>query len=201
MEKLSDYLLTTDPLESFRLWYEKACQDELNPEAFTLATASKEGVPSARILLLKGFRAGNYFRFFTHSTSQKGSELKENPWASMVFYWVKGERQVRINGEVLPLERSETQKYFSSRAHESQVASFISEQSEAIESREKLEEKFSNALKKFPEGQVPFPENWKGYELKASTMEFFVYGKHRLNDRFLYQKNTAGTWDIKRLQP
>jgi pyridoxamine 5'-phosphate oxidase len=201
MEKLEPYDLTPDPVESFARWFGLAQKNDFNPEAFSLATATLDGVPSSRILLLKGHGPGPQFRFFTHSTSQKGHDLQENPRACMVFYWGKSERQVRIYGAVKKLGRDETAKYFSSRAHMSQLASFISDQSEPIESRESLESKFDRAFENHKEGQVPLPENWQGYELEAKSFEFFVYGEHRLNDRFLYALQKDKTWSITRLQP
>lgn len=201
MEKLTDYLLSFDPAESFQAWLKEAKKQDLNPEAFTLATASSDGTPSARVLLLKGHGPNATYRFFTHSSSPKGRDLKENPKGCMVFYWVKSERQVRISGVVKPLSREETYRYFSSRAHKSQLASYISDQSQVIESRKLLEKRFQKALEKYPEGEVPLPIHWQGYELVADEMEFFVYGEYRLNDRFLYSKNSKGLWEIMRLQP
>lgn len=201
MENLTPYLLTSNPIDSFEKWYELAAEKDLSHDAFTLATATPDGDPSARILLLKGLGPGAQYRFYTHSSSQKGHELEQNPRACMVFYWVKSERQVRINGIVKKLSRAQTADYFSSRAHQSQLASFVSDQSQEIESRERLEEKFNSALEKYNESEVPLPEHWQGYELVAHSYEFFVYGEHRLNDRFLYMKDKDGSWSISRLQP
>lgn len=201
MESLSSYFLSSDPVESFQKWFEAAAKKDSSTDAFTLATASPEGVPSARVLLLKGYGPGAQYRFYTHSNSQKGHELEQNPRACMVFYWVKSEKQVRINGVVKKLSRKQTAEYFHSRAHESQVASFVSDQSQKIQSREELEQKFHSALEKFKGARVPLPENWQGYELEAHSFEFFVYGKHRLNDRFLYTKKSDGAWGVSRLQP
>lgn len=201
MENLSSYSLTPDPIDSFENWFRIAKENDLSPDAFTLATATRDAQPSARVLLLKGRGPGAQYRFFSHSNSQKGSDLEANPKACMVFYWLKSKRQVRINGNVKRLGREETAEYFFSRPYESQVASFVSDQSQTILSRAELEKKFHRALEKYNESKVPLPKHWQGYELEAQSFEFFVYGEHRLNDRFLYTKEKSGSWSISRLQP
>lgn len=201
LDRLEDYSLTQNPFESFTLWYQAARQVEENPEAMTLATSSKAGIPSARIVLFKGL-IENQFALYGHSCSQKGQELEENPRASLVFYWHKGGRQVRVSGVIHKMPREQVESYFQKRALESQVASAISKQSEAISSRQELEQRFEQALTKARStGRVDLPETWNGYLLRPTQFEFFLYREHRLNDRFLFEQDTPAGWSIKRLQP
>lgn len=202
MEELKNYQLTLDPLESFELWFAKAATCEENPTAFTLATIDqKTGGPTARILLYKGLDPNHGFKFYSHSHSQKGSDLEVNPQAAMVFYWHNSERQVRVTGTVSKMSIEQTREYFYSRDRNSQLASYISDQSQPIESREALEKLFQQAQEKFKDReQVDLPPHWSGYFLSPQYFEFFVYGAHRLNDRFAYHLE-QGVWKINRLQP
>lgn len=199
MEDISNYGLTINPIQSFKEWYESAKKVEENADAMTLATSSKNGTPSARMLLFKGMiRDG--FTLYTNYSSQKAKDILENPKASIVFYWHKSERQVRISGIIEKLSEEESQSYFHSRSRESQIASFISNQSEQIESKEALLEKFKKKQKQLQNQEVPYPKNWGGFLLKPQKIEFFIYGEHRLNDRILFSY-INGLWTYKRLQP
>ena len=200
-EDLKAYSLTADPLESFLSWHESALKIEENANAMALATAAKSGVPSVRMVLFKGC-LGEKFSLYGHNDSQKGLELEENPYASLVFYWHRSLRQVRITGAVEKMTKQQTLNYFSSRALESQVASSVSKQSQPIANRETLESNFQNALKLAKEtGSIAMPENWQGYYLVPQEIEFFIYRDFRLNDRFLFKKNSEARWDWQRLQP
>lgn len=202
MNELKRYELSANPFETFETWFKKAETKEENPTAFTLATADEHGVPSARILLYKGHDRAQGFKFYTHSSSPKGRDLSANPQASMVFYWPCSEKQVRISGEVHKLSQAESEAYFYSRDRESQIASWLSNQSHPIASRDELEKLFEEAKMKFSQKEkVDFPLNWSGYYLSPKNFEFFVYGAHRLNDRFLYELSASDDWEITRLQP
>lgn len=201
MEELINYDLNIDPILSFEKWFSKAMSLEENPTAFTLATADRQGNPSARILLYKGHDPVKGFKFYGHTHSAKGQDLASNPKAAMVFYWHHSERQVRIKGSVVPMSLEETAEYFYSRDRESQIASFISDQSRPIGSRAELENLFEDARVKFSnQSQVDIPPHWSGYYLKPENFEFFVYGAHRLNDRFSFSLEN-GLWLVTRLQP
>lgn len=202
MEDLKKYNLTPDPFENFESWFEKAAQLEQNPTAFTLATVDPiTHHPSARILLYKGLDPDRGLKFYSHSHSQKGLQLEHHPHVSMVFYWHVSERQVRINGTVQKMSLEQTRDYFLSRDRNSQLASYISDQSAPIESREALEEKFEQAKEKFKKrDQVDLPPHWSGYFVQPNYFEFFVYGDYRLNDRFAFNLE-GGQWKICRLQP
>lgn len=202
MNELNRYELAADPYQSFETWFSQAEKTEENPTAFTLATADKEGKPSARTLLYKGHQKDQGFKFYTHASSPKGKDLAVNPRASMVFYWHHCQRQVRLFGDVHKMTQEESQAYFYSRDKESQMASLLSRQSHPIESREELEKLFeATKLKYQGQDKVDFPANWSGYYLRPQSFEFFVYGAHRLNDRFLYEHKAKSGWVVTRLQP
>lgn len=199
-DDLKAYSLTSDPVESFLKWHESALKIEENANAMALATAARSGIPSVRMVLFKGC-VGEKFSLYGHNDSQKGHELEENPNASLVFYWHRSLRQVRVTGPVEKMTKEQTLQYFSSRALESQVASSVSKQSQPIANRETLESHFHNALKLAKEkGHVEMPENWQGYYLIPQEIEFFLYRDFRLNDRFLFKKKSSA-WDWQRLQP
>jgi pyridoxamine 5'-phosphate oxidase len=169
------------------------------PNAMTLATATPEGLPSARIVLLKGFDERG-FTFFSNYDSRKGRELAENPTAALVFFWVQLERQVRIEGQVERVTDQESDAYHASRPRGSQLGAWTSWQSEVIAGREVLEERLHEFTERFGEGPVPRPPHWGGYRLVPEVIEFWQSRPNRLHDRLRYRK-TAGGWIIERLSP
>ena len=192
--------LVESPVEMFRIWFEQV--EGIHPfesTAMTLSTTSKDGKPSSRVVLLKGYDE-NGFVFYTNYESRKGREIEENPYGSLNFYWPSQERQVRINGKLRKVSRSKTEKYFHSRPLRSQIAALTSNQSGVIEPRGALKKKFDELEKEFEGKDVPLPENWGGYRLEYRSVEFWQGRRDRMHDRFVYIKN--GTiWQIERLAP
>jgi len=164
-----------------------------------LATASKAGIPSARVVLLKGFDTSG-FVFYTNYQSQKGKELEENPVAALVFHWNTLERQVRITGGVSKITREETESYFRSRPRESQISALVSPQSHPLETKEIIKAKARSVEIEYNGKDIPFPENWGGYRLRPNSIEFWQGGAHRLHDRIRYQLTSSG-WGKTRLAP
>ena len=164
----------------------------------TLATATTDGVPSARIVLLKTFDSRG-FVFFTNYESRKGSELRHNPRAALVFHWPKLERQVRIEGRVEQTSRDESQAYFDTRPRGSRIAAWASAQSERIESREALEQSAREIEERFGADAIPVPPFWGGYRVVPSRIEFWMGRANRLHDRFVYERD--GAWKQSRLAP
>ena len=190
-----------NPFKQFANWYADAEAAGLKlPNAMTLATANKEGVPSARVVLLKGFDEQG-FVFFTNYESQKGRELGENPNAALVFYWTELDRQVRITGSVTRVTREESESYFRTRPVDSQLGAWASNQSQVISSREVLEEKMRELMSRYEGGSVPLPPYWGGYRLAPVTIEFWQNRPGRLHDRLRYRLQPNGEWLIERLSP
>lgn len=201
MENLQDYSLGKDPRQNFSNWYQKARGVEQNAEAMTLTTVDKDSLrPAARTVLFKGLSQDNEIIFYSNYGSAKAKELEENPEACLVFYWHVSKKQVRINGKVKKMSASESEKYFHSRDRASQLASFISAQSSPIEDKNALLKKLHEAEDKFRGTEIPLPAHWGGFLVEPYEFEFFLYGDHRLNDRFLYKKE-AEEWSVTRLQP
>jgi pyridoxamine 5'-phosphate oxidase len=165
----------------------------------TLATATKDGRPSARIVLLKSF-SDLGFVFFTNYLSRKAKELSENPRASLLFYWPQLWRQVRIEGDVEKISAADSESYFESRPLGSKLGAWASHQSEVVENRETLEARFGELEKRFGE-EVPRPEYWGGYRLKPNSIEFWQGRDNRLHDRLRYRLQEDGAWLIERLAP
>ena len=192
--------LVESPVEMFRIWFEQV--EGIHPfesTAMTLSTTSKDGKPSSRVVLLKGYDE-NGFVFYTNYESRKGREIEENPYGSLNFYWPSQERQVRINGKLRKVSRSKSEKYFHSRPLRSQIAALASNQSGVIKDRDTLKKKFDELEKEFEGKDVPLPENWGGYRLEHRSVEFWQGRRDRMHDRFVYIKN--GTiWQIERLAP
>ena len=192
--------LVESPVEMFRIWFEQV--EGIHPfesTAMTLSTTNKDGKPSSRVVLLKGYDE-NGFVFYTNYESRKGREIEENPYGSLNFYWPSQERQVRINGKLRKVSRSKTEKYFHSRPLRSQIAALASNQSGVIENRGALKKKFDELEKEFEGKDLPLPENWGGYRLEHRSVEFWQGRRDRMHDRFVYIKN--GTiWQIERLAP
>jgi pyridoxamine 5'-phosphate oxidase len=199
-EELSETAVKDDPIEQFEVWFEYALSADLtDANAMTLSTATKDGVPSSRIVLVKGFDELG-FRFYTNYKSRKAKELEENPHAALCFYWAPLERQVRIEGKVSRLSRDESVAYFKKRPRLSQLGAWASEQSSEVASRENLIAKFKEMEKRFEGQDVPTPDFWGGYILKPAKIEFWQGRKGRMHDRICYKKK-AGSWTKSRLAP
>nr|ACO11167.1 Pyridoxine-5-phosphate oxidase [Caligus rogercresseyi] len=196
-------LISTDPYKQFKEWFEDVRKklEFPEPNAMCLATATPQGRPSNRIVLLKKFGPEIGFQFFTNCESRKGKELEENPYASAVFYWETLHRCVRIEGPVKRVAEEEASDYFQSRPLGSQIAATISRQSEVVPSRDYLKDKYEDLEKKV-EGAValPKPEFWGGYAIDPEVFEFWQGQSNRLHDRIVFQKN-GDLWDVARLAP
>lgn len=190
-----------DPLHQFRIWYNDAVEAGLDlPNAMTLATADRHGVPSARMVLLKE-ADDRGFVFYTNVASHKGHELAANPHAGLVFYWNPLDRQVRVSGTVETVPQQQAEQYFHSRPFESQVAAAASNQSLQVPGRDMLEAHFEELRERFAaEGRVPMPPDWGGYRVLPDQVEFWQGGLHRLHDRLLYRRE-GERWEITRLAP
>ncbi len=187
---------------TFDAWFAQAvaAPDVYEPNAMTLATASKAGRPSARMVLFKGVDAHG-FRFYTNYASRKGQELAANPWAALVFWWGPLARQVRVEGSVEKLSAAESDGYYQSRPLGSQLSAWASAQSTAIPSRQTLEERLRELEARYAEHEPPRPPNWGGYRLVPESIEFWQGGEHRLHDRLCYRRQANGEWAIERLAP
>lgn len=189
-----------DPFTQFRLWLDQAIQAGIRePTAMTLATCTHEGLPSARIVLLKGFDEHG-FTFFTNYESRKGREMAANPHAALVFFWPELERQVRIEGTIERVTDTESDEYHASRPRGSQLGAWTSWQSEVIATREVLEERLKEFMSQFGDGPVPRPPHWGGYRLVPKVIEFWQGRPSRLHDRLRYRVGEQG-WVIERLSP
>jgi len=190
-----------NPLKLFRRWFDEAIASGSRlPDATTLATATKEGKPSARMVLLKQADEQG-FVFYTNYNSRKARELDENPYAALVCYWVQLDRQVRVEGSVERVSAQESDEYFRTRPRESQLGAITSPQSEVIESREFLEQRVRDFEAMYRDRSVARPAHWGGYRLKPQMIEFWQNRPGRLHDRILYERQADGTWTIKRLAP
>ena len=193
--------VSQDPFEQFENWFAAAIAAKLDlPDAMTLATATSEGIPSARMVVLRGFDTKG-FCFYTDYGSQKGRELAENPNAALVFYWRELDRQVRSSGVVEKMSAEESDAYFGSRPVESQLAVQAERQSLIITGREHLIDRFQAARETYSPDTVPRPSHWGGYRLVPSLFEFWQGCPNRLHDRLCYTRQTDGTWEIRRLSP
>ncbi len=190
-----------NPFRQFQRWFGEAeAEIPILPNAMTLATATPDGVPSARVVLLKSFDEEG-FVFYTNYESQKGTEMDENPVAALVFYWAEFARQVRISGRVTRTSREESEAYFNTRPKDSQLGALASRQSEVISSREVLEAKMAELVKEHKDKPVRLPLFWGGYRLAPETIEFWQSRPSRLHDRLRYTKQEDGRWRIERLSP
>lgn len=190
-----------DMYEQFDAWFAQAVSSGLRePNAMTLATATLDGIPSARIVLLKGVDPTG-FTFYTNYASAKGRELAANPHAALVFYWNELERQVRMQGTVEKVSREETVSYFAVRPVKSQLGATVSPQSEVIPSRKWLEDRMLAAEAMYAAAAPECPEVWGGYRLRPHTVEFWQGRRSRLHDRILYRSQADGRWSRVRLAP
>ena len=191
--------LAADPIEQFAAWWERAEAEVPLPDAICLATADGDGVPDARMVLLKGFDADG-FRFHTNYESEKGRQLSATGLAAIVAYWRELDRQVRIRGPVERLSAEESDAYFLTRPPERRVGAWASPQSRALTSRDELDERVREVEERFAGGEIPRPEHWGGFILHPLEIEFWQGQVGRLHDRFLYTREDEG-WRIERLGP
>ena len=188
------------PLQQLAAWLEDARAAALTqPDAMTLATASADGAPSARLVLLRGLDDRGAV-FYTNAESRKGRELLENPRAALVFHWEPLGRQVRLEGHVERVDDEESDAYFASRPLPSRLGAWASDQSRPIESREALMASYAEAAARFGDGPVPRPPHWYGFRVVPDAVEFWEHGAHRLHDRIRYTRAGAG-WIAERLAP
>tara|TARA_B100001093_G_C26443462_1_gene849154 strand:+ start:20 stop:646 length:627 start_codon:yes stop_codon:yes gene_type:complete len=198
----SCFLDLEDPIQLFNEWMKEAKKTEPNdPNAVSLATSNRNNIPSARIVLLKDFSESG-FKFYTNLDSQKGNELKQNPYAAMCFHWKSLLRQVRIVGKISLVADEVADEYFSSRAYESRIGAWASKQSEELKTRDHLLESIEEYKKKFNDKKnVPRPNNWSGWNLSPDSIEFWLDGENRIHERLKYTKKNSGQWTKFLLSP
>ena len=199
-QTLDEKDVNADPIMQFEKWFKEAVDSKVHePNAMTVCTATKEGKPSARILLLRNFNESG-FVFYTNYTSRKGTEIMENPNCALLFFWPELERQVRIEGVLTKQTSDESDIYFNTRPRTSKLGAWTSAQSKVIDNRKVLDEEYDLLSKKYPDETVPRPPHWGGYIVKPSTIEFWQGRPSRLHDRILFvQENNK--WKIQRLAP
>ena len=196
------FLDLDDPFELFEEWFEVAKKKEINdPNALALGTASKDGVPSVRMVLLKGFDKDGFI-FYTNLKSQKSKELKENPNATMCFHWKSLLRQIRIVGKLNLVDDKIADDYYSTRAYESRIGAWASKQSSILKSRDELLNNLENFKKKYSDkDKVPRPDHWSGWNLKPSSIEFWLDGDNRIHERLKYTLDNNNNWEKNLLSP
>lgn len=198
---LSEADMDADPLRQFEKWFGEAQAANLpEPNAMALATATPDGQPSARVVLLKAFDASG-FTFFTNYDSRKGRELTTNPRAALLFFWSQLQRQVRIEGTVECVSEVESDAYFRSRPLGSRIGAWASAQSAVIPSRDVLEQRVREVMQRFPDGEVPCPPHWGGFRVRPLSIEFWQGRPDRLHDRLRYQRVPPNGWRLERLSP
>ena len=196
------FLDLDDPFELFEKWFDEAKRKEINdPNALALGTASKEGIPSVRMVLLKGFDK-NGFIFYTNLNSQKGNELKENPYATMCFHWKSLLRQIRIVGTLKQVDDKVADDYYNTRAYESRIGAWASNQSSTLENREELLKNIENFKQRYSDkDNVPRPSHWSGWNLKPQSIEFWLDGENRIHERLKYSLDEKNVWVKSLLSP
>ena len=201
LRSLNESDVAVNPFDQFTRWWDDAVSSEIDEiNAMTLATATTDGLPSARIVLLKGYD-NDGFIFFTNYQSQKGQALEINPHAALVFFWKELERQVRIEGIIEKVSGKESDDYFNSRPVGSRIGAWASPQSEVIPDREVIENNFATLEKKFGNENIPRPGHWGGYKLRPTMLEFWQGRSSRLHDRIRYTLQKDHNWLIERLAP
>ena len=200
LKGLSERYVDSSPFEQFDIWFKEMLNSKLpEPTAVTLATATKEGKPSARALLLKGYNSDGFI-FFTNYESRKGKEIEENNSGALLFFWPEIERQVRIEGTIEKISRTASEDYFKTRPFKSRLGAWASKQSTVIPNRAEIILKFFKYLMKFHSRDIPLPSFWGGYILKPDVFEFWQGRANRLHDRVRYTRKD-GLWKIERLSP
>ena len=196
------FLDLDNPFELFQNWFDEAKKKEINdPNALALGTANKEGIPSVRMVLLKGFNE-NGFIFYTNLNSQKGNEIKENPNATMCFHWKSLLRQIRIVGTLSQVDDKTADEYYNSRAYESRIGAWASKQSTILKSRDDLLKTIEEFKNKFNQkDKVPRPSHWSGWNLKPSSIEFWLDGDNRIHERLKYTLDKKNNWNKSLLSP
>lgn len=198
---LAEKDLARDPFRQFEKWFQEAEAAKIpEPNAMTLATATKEGRPSARTVLLKGLD-GRGFVFYSNYESRKGRELEANGAVTLVFPWIAIERQVIVEGTVTKVAREESEAYFHSRPRASQLGAWVSQQSSIISGRALLEDNMKALEKKYAGAEVPMPPNWGGWRVAPETVEFWQGRRSRLHDRLRFRRGKDGGWSVERLAP
>jgi pyridoxamine 5'-phosphate oxidase len=192
--------LASDPLEQFRSWFAEAAAAVEVPEAMAVATATADGTPSVRMVLLKGHDDRGLV-FYTHYSSRKGRELEANPRAALLFHWSPLGRQVRVEGRVERVSHEESDAYFSTRPRGAQLGALASRQSAPLASRAELEERLAEVESELAGGPVQRPPTWGGFLLVPEAWEFWQHRASRLHDRFRYEREASGGWRIERLFP
>jgi len=196
------FLDLENPFELFQKWFEEAKKKEINdPNALALGTSTKDGIPSVRMVLLKGFDK-NGFIFYTNLNSQKGNELKENPNASMCFHWKSLLRQIRIVGTLEQVDDKTADDYYKTRAYESRIGAWASKQSTVLKNRDELLDALESFKKKYGDkNNVPRPSYWSGWNLKPSSIEFWLDGDNRIHERLKYSLDEEDNWIKSLLSP
>jgi pyridoxamine 5'-phosphate oxidase len=198
---IDENTLASNPIDQFEIWFKEAVKSKvLEPNAMHLATATSDGKPSGRVMLLKGFDESG-FTFYSNYESRKGHELKDNPYAAITFLWLELVRQVRIEGTVSRISDMESETYFQSRPRTSQISAYVSEQSRYLNQREELEGRFQQASNSFSGKPITRPAHWGGYCLKPNCIEFWQGRASRLHDRIQYSLQYNGSWKRQRMFP
>jgi pyridoxamine 5'-phosphate oxidase len=201
LQSLDESDVASDPIEQFERWWDNALNSSIGEiNSMTLATANAKGIPSARIVLLKGYDE-NGFVFFTNYESKKGKDLAENPFASLVFFWKELERQVRIDGIVEKIKAEQSDEYFETRPEGSKIGAWASPQSGVISGRTVLEQNVSDLKERYVGKEIPRPPHWGGYIVEPLRIEFWQGRPNRLHDRIAYIRDVSGSWNIERLAP
>ncbi|WP_373020471.1 pyridoxamine 5'-phosphate oxidase [Thiomicrorhabdus sp.] len=196
--------LKSNPFEQFSHWMEAAIEQKIcDPTAMSVSTVDDQGQPHSRVVLLKAFDQ-NGFVFYTHYDSAKGHQISSNDKVALLFFWPEMDRQIRIEGQIKKISAQQSADYFHSRPRDSQLAAFISKQSQVVANRQALEDSMQTAKEQFDQQEVPHPEHWGGYLIQPQAFEFWQGRPNRLHDRFRYSKDHNGneqTWSIDRLSP
>tara|TARA_B100000073_G_C23615635_1_gene526344 strand:- start:331 stop:957 length:627 start_codon:yes stop_codon:yes gene_type:complete len=191
-----------NPFKLFEEWFEEAKKSELNdPNALALATSNKEGAPSVRMVLLKGFSEKG-FVFYTNLNSKKSGDIQSNPHASMCFHWKSLLRQIRIVGKINSVSDKDADEYYNSRAYGSRIGAWASKQSTVLDNRDQLYQAIKDFKKKYPdENNVPRPKHWSGWNLTPDEIEFWLDGENRIHERLKYTRDQTGSWNKSLLSP
>ncbi len=198
---LGDKEVLSDPIAQFSAWFDEVSQsDVLEANAMVISTVSADGFPQARTVLMKGFDADGIV-FYTNYDSAKGKAIADNPNVCALFYWPSLQRQVRWTGVAERVSTEQSDEYFASRPHGSQLGAWASEQSQPVESASALRARFDELEKSFGDQPIPRPENWGGYRIRPVKIEFWQGRENRLHDRILFTRRDSSEWDISRLAP